>query len=154
MAPYSDFLKAVIYHNCAGERMVGYIDSVGTSYFADVPKQELLEFHYRVLDYGDEKGIADLAAYGYSADYVLRETKRARNGLEGTKTLLWPGIDLDIPTAQKSAKCTPAGTKAAVMAAFNGGADGVILSRKYSEMRLENLRAAGAALKELGIVRS
>jgi len=154
MAPYSDFLKVVIYHNCAGERMVDYIDSVGTSYFADVPKRELLEFHYRVLGYGDEKGIAELAAYGFSADYVLRETRRAREGLDGTKTLLWPGIDLDIPTAAKSAKCTPAGTKAAVLAAFHGGADGVILSRKYSEMRLENLRAAGAALKELGIVRS
>jgi hypothetical protein len=38
-----------------------------------------------------------------------------------------------------------------VLAAFQGGADGVILSRKYSEMKLENLRAAGAALKEMGI---
>jgi len=40
------------------------------------------------------------------------------------------------------------------MAAFTGGADGVILSRKYSEMRLENLRAAGAALREMGILRA
>ena len=30
------------------------------------------------------------------------------------------------------------------------GADGVLLSRKYSEMRLDNLRAAGAAIRELG----
>jgi len=36
-----------------------------------------------------------------------------------------------------------------VLAAFRGEADGVILSRKYSEMKLENLRGAGAALKEL-----
>ena len=33
------------------------------------------------------------------------------------------------------------------MAAFRGGADGVILSRKYSEMKLDNLRSAGDALK-------
>jgi ABC-type glycerol-3-phosphate transport system substrate-binding protein len=36
------------------------------------------------------------------------------------------------------------------VAAFRGGARGVILSRKYSEMRLANLSGAGAALRELG----
>jgi hypothetical protein len=149
MAPYSDFLKVVIYQNCAGERMVDYINSVGTSYFADVPKQELLDFHYRVLDYGDERNLANLSAVGFSSDYVYRETKRAHEGLVGTKTKLWPGIDIDIPTADGHAKCTPAGTKGAVMAAFRGGADGIIISRKYSEMKLDNLRAAGDALKEL-----
>jgi hypothetical protein len=36
-----------------------------------------------------------------------------------------------------------------VQAAFDGGAHGVILSRKYSEMRLAHLRAAGKAIREL-----
>jgi hypothetical protein len=62
---------------------------------------------------------------------------------------LWPGIDVDIPTAPTSSKGTPEGTKAVVAAAFRGGADGVILSRKYSEMKLPNLRAAGSAMHEL-----
>jgi hypothetical protein len=149
MAPYSDFLKVVIYHNCAGERMANYIESVGSTYFADVPKQQLLDFHYRVLDYGNEAAMTTLAATGFTADYVYRETKRAHEGLQGAKTKLWPGIDIDIPTGKDNAKCTPEGTKAAVLAAFRGGADGVILSRKYSEMKLANLRAAGAALKEI-----
>lgn len=152
MAPYTDFLKVVIYQNCAGERMVDYVDSVGKTYFGDVPRQEILDFHYRVLDYGPEANIQHLAAAGFSADYVLRETKRAKAGLEGTKTKLWPGIDIDIPTAQGSSKCTPEGTKAVVEAAFHGGADGVILSRKYSEMKLANLRAAGAAVRDLKLV--
>jgi hypothetical protein len=150
MAPYSDFLKIVMYHNCAGERMTDYINSVGTSYFSDIPKQELLEFHYRVLDYGKEPELKDLSAAGFSADYVYRETKRAKEALTNSKTKLWPGIDIDIPTERGNSKCTPAGTKAAVLAAFRGGADGVILSRKYSEMTLENLRAVGPALKEMG----
>ena len=149
MAPYSDFLKIVMYQNCAGERMANYIDSVGSTYFADVPKQELLEFHYRVLDYGKEADLKDLPMAGFSADYVYRETRRAKDGLKGTQTKLWPGIDIDIPTAAGHSKCTPAGTKAVVQAAFRGEADGVILSRKYSEMKLANLRAAGAAVKEL-----
>ena len=37
---------------------------------------------------------------------------------------------------------------AATMAAFKGGADGVILSRKYSEMWLANLSAAGRAIRD------
>lgn len=152
MAPYSDFLKVVIYQNCAGERMVDYINSVGSTYFADIPKQELLEFHYRVLDYGPEANMQHLAETGFSADYVFRETKRAKVDLEGTKTKLWPGIDVDIPTAPGHSKCTPQGTKAAVEAAFKGGADGVILSRKYSEMKLEDLRGAGEAIRDLKLV--
>jgi hypothetical protein len=38
-----------------------------------------------------------------------------------------------------------------VTAAFRAGADGVILSRKYSEMKLANLRGAGTAIRELGL---
>jgi hypothetical protein len=36
----------------------------------------------------------------------------------------------------------------AVQQAFRAGAPGVILSRKYSEMRLANLRAASDAVRE------
>jgi hypothetical protein len=82
---------------------------------------------------------------------VYREAKRAREGLAGAKTQLWPGIDIDIPTAATSSKSTPDGTRGAVAAAFRGGADGVILSRKWSEMKSANLKGAGAAIRELGL---
>jgi hypothetical protein len=39
----------------------------------------------------------------------------------------------------------------AVKAAFTGGAHGILLSRKYSEMRLDNIRAAGRAIKDLNL---
>jgi len=80
---------------------------------------------------------------------VYRESKRAVDGAAGTKTLIWPGIDIDIPTASNNSKCTPHGTKDATLAAFRAGVHGVILSRKYSEMRLANLGGAGEAIKEL-----
>jgi hypothetical protein len=151
IAPYSDFLKIVMYHNCAGERMASYIDSVGRTQYGDVPPNELLQFHYRVLGYGDEASYAQISRTGFSSDYVLRETKRARAGLADANTLLWPGIDIDIPTAADHSKSTPKGTEDAVLAAFHGGADGVILSRKYSEMKLTNLAGAGAAIRQLGL---
>jgi hypothetical protein len=150
IAPVSDFLKIVIYHNCGGERMAEYIESVHQTLYGDVPQQELLDFHYRVLDY-KEKSLGEIPFTGLSADYVYRETKRARAGLAGTKTQLWPGIDIDIPTAANHSKCSPEGTRDAVLAALHGGADGVILSRKYSEMKLANLKGARLALEQLGL---
>ncbi len=150
LSQYSDFLKMVMYHNCGGERMSTYINNVSSTIYGDVPAQELLDFHYRVLDYR-EKSLAEISKTGLSADYVYREAKRASEALTGTKTKLWPGIDIDIPTAADHSKCTPDGTKEAVLAAFRGGAHGVILSRKYSEMMLADLKGAGAALRQLGI---
>jgi hypothetical protein len=37
------------------------------------------------------------------------------------------------------------------VAAFRGGANGVLISRKYSEIKLANLKAVGAAIQELGL---
>src|ERR1035438_10874740 len=78
-------------------------------------------------------------------------THRARAGLEGTKTLLWPGIDIDIPTAENHSKCTPGGTEDAVLAAFYGGAGGVLISRKYSEMKVGTRQAAGSTGRQLSL---
>jgi hypothetical protein len=149
LAKYSDFLKMVMYHNCGGERMASYIDSVHGDMYGDVPPEELLEFHYRVMNY-QERGYEQIAFTGWSADYVYRETKRAMDGAAGTQTQIWPGIDIDIPTAANHSKSTPQGTKDAVAAAFRAGAHGVLLSRKYSEMKLANLSGAGDAVRELG----
>ena len=49
-----------------------------------------------------------------------------------------------------AAQQPPGGTRDAVLAAFRVGAPGVVLSRKYSEMKLANLAAAGEAIRQLG----
>lgn len=151
IAPVSDFLKIVIYNNVAGERMASYIDSVGQTQFGDIPNEELLHLHYELLGYKDEGTYQQISRTGFSSDYVLRETQRARKGLAGTNTLLWPGIDVDVPTAPGHSKCASDGVREAVLAAFRSGADGIILSRKYSEMRWANLEGAGQAIRELGL---
>jgi hypothetical protein len=69
----------VMYHNCGGERMATYIGSVGRTLYGDVPHQELLDFHYRVLDYKQEKSLAEIPKAGFSANYVREEAKRARS---------------------------------------------------------------------------
>jgi hypothetical protein len=147
IAPVSDFLKIVIYNNCGGERMAEYIDNVHSTLYGDVPREELLWFHYRVLNY-QERGLAELPYTGLSSDYVYRESKRSRDDLQGTNTLLWPGIDIDIPTEKGHSRCTADGVCDAVQAALRAGSDGVLLSRKYSEMMLANLKGAGEGVRQ------
>jgi hypothetical protein len=148
LSKYSDFLKMVMYHNCGGPRLASYIQSVGSTIFGDIPHDQLLEWEYRVMNY-QERGLSQITSGGLSSDYVHRETKRALDAVAGTQTLIWPGIDIDIPTNANQSKSTPQGTKDAVLAAFRAGAHGVLLSRKYSEIRLANLSGAGEAIKEL-----
>jgi len=146
---YSDFLKVVIYNLCGGERLAQYVRSVQRTIFADLTPAQVLDFTYGVQQYRD-KPLDELAKEGLGPDYVLRETKRAVAGA-GPIMKIWPGIDVDIPTAPTSKKTTPEDVYLAVRAAFEGGAHGVLLSRKYSEMRLDNIRGAGRAIRELKV---
>jgi hypothetical protein len=147
---YADFIKVVMYNNCAGERMALYVDNIGSTVYRDLAKQSLLDFDYAVMNF-KEGSYDQIPHSGLSADYVYRETKRSLAGVTGTKTLIWPGIDIDIPTEADHSKCSPQSVKDAVLAAFHAGAPGVILSRKYSEMKLANLSGAGDAMRELKI---
>jgi hypothetical protein len=144
---YADFLKVVMYHNCGGPRMARYIRNVNATLFADLTPEQTAEFTYRVQQYTGEATLDELPTAGLSADYVRRETRRAVAGVTGN-TRIWPGIEIDIPTGENEKKTTPDDVYGAVKAAFEGGAHGIILSRKYSEMRLDNLRAAGRAIRE------
>src|SRR5262245_11494906 len=146
LASKADFLKVVVYNNCGGERYANFIRNVGSTVFRDVPKEELLRFNNHLLNYGDEAKLDELAMAGLSPDYVFRETQRARAGVQGECRIL-PGIDIGIPTGKNSRKASPEDTYAAVAAALRAGADGLILSRKYSEMQMANLGAAGRAVR-------
>jgi hypothetical protein len=148
LAKKADFLKIVVYNNCGGERYANFVRNVGSTVFRDVPKSELLQFNNHLLNYANEASLDELATAGLSPDYVLRETQRALTGVNGACKVL-PGIDIDIPTGRNSRKASSDDTYAAAAAALKAGADGLIFSRKYSEMRLANLAAGGKAVREL-----
>jgi hypothetical protein len=147
LAKKADFLKVVVYNNCGGERYRRFIENVASTVFRDVPRGLLKQFNDRLLNYEQEAELEELPAKGLSADYVWRETQRALAGVGGQCRIL-PGIDIGIPVGAGSRRASPEDTYAAVAAALRAGAHGVILSRKYSEMRLDNLAAAGRAIRE------
>ena len=148
LSKYSDFIKVVMYSNCGGERMALYADNIGSTLYGDLTKQQLTEFTYEVMNF-KERSYDEIPYTGLSADYVYRETRRALEGVAGTKTQIWAGIDIDIPTEINHSRRSPQSVQDAVAAAFHAGAPGVILSRKYSEMKLTNLSGAGDAVREL-----
>ena len=142
---YSDFLKVVMYNLCGGERLAQYTRNASQSLFADLPPERTLELTYALQQFRGPT-LDQLAAVGLPADYVASETRRA---VAQSTARIWPGLDVDIPTAATSKKTRPEDVYDSVKAAFAGGAHGVLLSRKYSEMRLDNIRAAGRAIREL-----
>ncbi len=152
LAKTADFLKVVMYNNCGGPRYTEYIRNVSSTIFKDVPREELVRLHNEWLDYPAEPPLESLATKGLSADYVYRETRRALMDVAHTssKCRIYPGIDVDIPTGSEEKKTSPKDVRAATTAALKAGADGLIFSRKYSEMRLANLAAGGQAVREFG----
>jgi hypothetical protein len=68
LARLGDFLKFAVYHNCGGPRMARYVESVGDTIYGDVPPEELLQFHYRVLNY-KEAPYGQIRNEGFSSDY-------------------------------------------------------------------------------------
>ncbi|HTE25568.1 hypothetical protein [Flavitalea sp.] len=143
----ADFLKVVVYNNCGGERYRNFIRNISSTVFRDVPPEALMKMNNHLLNYANEASMEELPKMGLSADYVMRETQRAKAGVKG-KSFILPGIDVNIPTGKNSRKASPQDTYDATLAAFKGGADGVILSRKYSEMMIANLEAAGRACRD------
>ncbi|MGH9733799.1 MAG: hypothetical protein ACRD8A_04320 [Candidatus Acidiferrales bacterium] len=148
LAKSADFLKPCAYNNCAGPRFARYIENVHSTVFRDLTADEVLSLHYRLLGYEDEAPLGKLPTTGMSSEYVARETRRALAEVDGAIPI-YPGIDIDIPTALDEKRTQPADVKAAVLAALQAGAPGVVLSRKYAEMRLTNLAGAAEALHEL-----
>jgi hypothetical protein len=148
-AKFSDFMKPVLYNNAAGERIHAFIDGMTQNVLGDFSREEAMRVLYRMLNY-QEAPYGEVMQKGLSPDYVMRETRRCVDDV-GTKIDVWPGIDIDVPVPEGAGHCTADSVKAACIAAFKGGATGLVLSRNYSEMNPEHLAGAGKALDELGL---
>lgn len=169
-----DFLKVDVFTRAGGPRLHSQLDDVSRGVFGDGGIEET----YPVLAQMMGLPIDDydaLPVTGLPAAHVERETKRAVVGNEG-RCAIYTGLDVDVPaglprpgealtrvpgdhteadagrlSGPDLAPSTPAMIRAAVRAAFAGGAGGIVLSRKYAEMRLTALDAVGAELRSLGI---
>ena len=144
---YTDFVKIASYNNAGGGRMKGFVNRLCSTIFADATPQDLLPLYYKIMNY-DEKPYDEMAQSGLSVDYIARETKRATAATDHS-IQIYPSVDINVPIQQGWKETTPAAVKAEVEAAFGAGADGIVLSREYTEMWLANLSAAGDASRQI-----
>ncbi len=144
-----DFVKPVLYNDCGGYRLQHHVRALASGVFAGVGEQTLFDLFRAVLGYDEDVALGELHATGLSADYVFREVARSVQALSGS-VKVYPGLDVNVSSPPHVRQTTPESLTASLTAALDAGADGVILSRKYSEMTHENLDAVGRALRSRG----
>ncbi len=145
----SDYLKPSTYNNCAGPRLAQYIRNIHSTVFRDMSPDQVLEMTYQIMGLSNEPSLAQLPTAGLSGASVGVETRKAIADVKG-QVPIYPGIDIDIPTALNEKRTQPSDVKAATAAALEAGAPGVVLSRKYAEMKLTNIAGAKEALRDFG----
>jgi hypothetical protein len=60
---------------------------------------------------------------------------------------VYPGVGFDVPVRSPEFRSRPEVVSEAVREASRAGAKGLILSREYDEMRVENLKAVGSVIQ-------
>lgn len=146
VSDYVDFIKPVLYSDCAGYRLHHHVQALASGVFRGVSEQTIFDLLREVLGYDEKMDVQDLPRAGLSADYVRRETERAVQAL-GASVKVLPGLDVNVSTPTHVRQTSPERLGAALVAALEAGAAGVVLSRKYSEMRHENLEVVGQVMR-------
>jgi hypothetical protein len=151
---YSDWVKPNVYPGASGGRSrVTWVNSLMATLFKDVRPEIALNFIMDILGY-DASQMPTPAQYlsgekmpPWGPHYVQVETARAIAGF-GEATAVYPGLGFDMPGHADD----PASVHACTKAVFEAGAPGILLSREYEEMEIENLKAVGAAMREMGLI--
>jgi hypothetical protein len=151
MAPYSDFIKFIAYHDVLAPRVRWwYLERLRKTVLGEISLEQSLDLYYDLFGYDKkvEPRLSELETKGFTPDYVFRETKRSVASAAG-KTKIYPGIGFDVPWGRNTIPADPEKVYEAVLKAFEAGAAGIVVSREYEEMRLANLKAVGRAVREL-----
>lgn len=162
VTPYTDFIKPILYHDILAPRLLAYhLEELKKGPLAELSLQQMLEMHYAMRGYDPQlqPTLDELTSRGMDPEYVGIETKRIVDVVQG-KCAVVPGIGVDVPNnihsgrpggpKEKRFVTQPVSLQAAVKQAFHAGASGILISREYDEMRIDNLKAIGATLRELG----
>ncbi len=78
---------------------------------------------------------------------MFREVSRCVRATGG-RVPVYAGVGFDVPTDGNPMRSDPERVYRATYRAFEAGAKGLIVSREYDEMRLENLEAVGRAVRD------
>ena len=144
-------IKFIAYHDVLGPRVRWwYLERLHRTVLGELSLQESLNLYYDLFGYDkkSEPKLEELDKKGFSPEYVFRETKRSVASAAG-KTKIYAGIGFDVPWGNATFPGNPEDVYQSVHKAFDAGANGIVVSREYEEMRVPNLRAVGRAMREI-----
>ena len=151
---WADWVKPIVYQHQTGGvftdewsvLMSGVLRQLDPSVVGELAKSAL----------GLREGSWDeLMQSGFDPDTYVRGQASETRAAVGDRVSVYMGIGVDAPRwRDDQAVCTPEIVKRSVLAAYEGGADGVIFGPAYSGMNLTTLDGGGQALAELGLLTS
>lgn len=147
LAASADFIRPILYHLPEGPRAQRFVDAVVQGPFRGLSAGELFAWFCTALGL-QVPGLEEVRTTGFPADYVAQGVGIVRREV-GIKVPIYAGIGVDVVQDGLARAMEPDDVIRAVQAAVRAGADGITVSRNYAEMRLQNLRAVGFALREL-----
>jgi hypothetical protein len=146
MAPWSDYLKVVVYHAVTAPRMRSWVANEQRSIYGDLPLENAIDLHYALFGYDaslDALANEPTPRRG-SPEYVYRETKRSVDSAQG-RTRIFPGVGFNLPGGGPD---DPSTISRCVTRALDAGATGIVVSREYEELTVPNLTAVGKAIRD------
>ncbi|RYG87960.1 MAG: hypothetical protein EON59_05875 [Alphaproteobacteria bacterium] len=146
ISEFADFVRLSAYNFASGPRFGNWLKGMRHSLWSDLSQESAYRIAGEML--GSELPPFDNFQQGWPASFVAGEARRAI-AASGERMACYSGIDIDVPAGRHPSSASREGVRDSVLAAFQAGAPGVILARKYSEMMLDNLSGAGDALRSL-----
>ena len=152
MAEHADFIKPIVYHESMGPRLRWWVlQRMKQGVLSELSMEQSLELFYSVFghDSSRQPSLEELDATGLGPEYIYREIHRCKQAVQN-KARVYAGIGIDIPwyveNGMEPRPSDPDQLIAAVHRAFDAGADGILASREYNEMRMPSLEAFGQAV--------
>jgi hypothetical protein len=155
MATHADFIKPILYHDILGPRLRWWVlERMKDRVLKDLSLEQSLDLFYAWMGFGKEAQVAlnELEPKGMGPEYVYNETRRCVASVDG-KSKVIAGIGIDVPWhAPEGLVAYPSDAKRlqeSVFRAMDAGADGLLASREYDEIRHSSLRAFGEAVRKV-----
>jgi|GEM_PF-2465080 len=151
MRRYADWIKPKMDYNSAGYRYHLQVRKLHQALFQD----RTLEKAYSAINavFGwEEAPFDELPQRGLGMDYLKKDLASYIGSVHG-EVPIYPGIGINMPSGPAGHPgfhpTDPEELKLALHTIAEAGAKGVVLSRAFTEMKHENMVAAGEAINEI-----
>jgi hypothetical protein len=130
------------------------IDRWQQAFLNDLTPEQTLEVYYEWTGASQKSriGLHELERKGLNEYYVYDETKRCVEGVDGNADVV-SGIGIDVPWyvpgGMISYPSDPVTLRRSVYKAMQAGAQGLLASRDYDEMRHSSLKVFGEAVRRI-----